>query len=158
MRGTMRIRDRQSLNCYDVAELESSAPLLKSQQSFDLLFQSPRHSRDEGENEALLTTRERLSARFTALMKDENARYRDPHVSIHRKGEGQLCWRLLSGALKGCTLYVRWHKNCLSVEINAPAMLAKRLLTCREGIEQHVALCSAQFLVDIKITSESEYV
>ncbi|MGL5968936.1 MAG: hypothetical protein ACRCZ6_17585 [Kluyvera sp.] len=154
----MRIRERQSPNGYASLEQESSASLLKSQQAFNSLFQSPPRAGGDAENEDNVTERLRLTACFKALMQDKNARYHDSHVSITRTGEGQLSWRLLSGAMQGCTLYVRWRHKHISVEITAPAMLAKRLLKRREGIEQRLAQRTSHFLVDIKITGESDYV
>lgn len=156
----MRISDQQIHSRYDTAEQESPVSKLKNLQTFESLFRSPPRSYvvDEDESAPMSEDQERLTACFTALMKEENAHYQDSQVSIQRTGEGQLRWRLLSGAMKGCTLYVRWRQKHISVEISAPEILAKRLVNLREAIEQRVASQSNKFLIEIRITSESGYV
>lgn len=155
----MRISDQQIHSRYDTAEQESPVSKLKSLQTFQSLFQSPPRSHVvEEESAPMSEDHERLTACFTALMKGENAHYRDSQVLIQRTGEGQLRWRLLSGAMKGCTLYVRWRQKHISVEIGAPEILAKRLMNLREAIEQRVASQSTKFLIEIRIISESGYV
>ncbi|HEY3591054.1 MAG TPA: hypothetical protein VGL07_13435 [Buttiauxella sp.] len=138
--------------------LDALAPERTRQQFRNFLYyQAPDKSVSEGDEEIIMRRR-RLEACFMALLQEGRPCYQDKRMQVRRTGEGTLLWRLLTGPLQGCTMYVSWRASDIVIDFSAPRSLADRLQRLREGLEKHLNDVLKPQLITLKVTCESEYI
>lgn len=155
----MRVSKGRAETWYDGGEQKTREPSLKDQQTFHSLFQFsvPSQPVIEEDEDAQPHHRKQLDACLVALLQNERVDYQDQEKQVRSMDNGRLYWRLLSGALQGCTLYVRWRHRKMTVDFSAPDPLATRLLTLQEEIQRRVNAGCPSFIIEIKVTRESGY-
>mgnify|MGYP001110215875 CR=1 FL=1 len=155
----MRIRETLPGAYCQSDEQQNRFPSIEDRQQFYSLFQRPsRQAVPDEEEETVAQRHKRLQACFLTLLQGSEAQYQDCRIQVRRTGEGKLRWRLLTGPLQGCTLYICWRAEEMTIDFSAAASLADRLLALQERLQRQLNEKFQSRLITIKVTRESGYV
>lgn len=153
----MRINRPISFGPHYVNEIDDGVCTIQRHQLFHLQPRDSTQGKLTQEDETVLMRRQRLEACFVALLQGEKM-YRDDRMQVKCTGAGKLCWRLLSGPLEGCTLYVCWDVDTIAIDFSAPTALADRLLGIQNKLEQRFNSPLQTRSITVKVTRESGFI
>jgi len=152
----MRINPIFSSGAHCTDDADDGVVTVQRRQQFHSLLRYSTSDKPAQDDETALMRRQRLEACFMALLQGEKM-YRDSRMQVKRIGTGKLHWRLLSGPLEGCTLYVCWDADTIAIDFSAPAVLADRLLGIWDTLQQHLNDTQQSRSITMKVTRESGF-
>ncbi|ENN8378798.1 hypothetical protein ACAX46_004266 [Providencia rettgeri] len=114
-------------------------------------------SNKDKKQQSPLRTIDYLKNCFDTLINQGKKEFKDSQREIKYLGEGKLQWRLLNGIMKGCTLYVKWEKKQINIEIYAQGPTFSTLSKIKEHIYKSVSKRYPQYIIEIKVLENAKF-